>query len=895
MRRVAVAVYGWMIRILPRWFREDAAPDLIRTFAAGQDDAISRGFPRLVRFYLREAAGLLSAAFRARRPDPWTRTTAVRQGSTAHSSPSTPSATMDHLRGDLRFAIRTFLRRPGATILCVVTLALGIGASTAMFSVVRSVLLKPLPYPELDRLVSVYPTWPQLIGHPTLGDLAERGTWSWPEYFGLASEQDVFESMGAYEGRNVTLTGDGPARRIPGVRVTWELLPLLGLNPQLGRSFTAEDEPSSGVVLLSDGEWREGFGADPGAVGRSLTFDDRSFQIIGVLPPGVRLWGYEDARVWFPHTGRFDLEGLGNHGGVRAVARLNEGASPEQAQQAVTRTLGALLPADHGVHGSSVRPRQEDETHADRPVLYIMLGASLLLLAVACGNAAALLLGMGIDREQEFGLRGALGADRGRLSAQILTESTLLSIVSVAGGVIAALGLLRFMLALAPAGIPGLDRATIDGGVLFFAASVAVIFGVGFGLIPALSLSEGRLAHSAGTGRGGRRSRTRLQSILVVGELALAATLFVGGILLVRTVVALDNVEPGFDIDRLAAVAVAPPYGRFRTDEGSIDDGAVQGYLSALREDLASVPGVVDVAVTSVPPLSGWRSNNDVTPEGWDPATPAPIAERRFVSPDFFRTTGIEIVDGRGFTPDESLDQEPYVVVVSEGLADLGWPGQSPVGRPLHYWGREATVVGVARNVRDEALEAETELAFYAPGSTTPMLVRTAGDPATVVPVLRDRILAFDQDAPVLLASTLEGLVSAEISEERYRARLMGLFAAMAGALALLGVYGVTSRAVARRTKEIGIRIALGAQSPEVWRMVSAHAGRLGVAGAVLGLLGAVLASRFLERFLYDVSPLDPVSLVIMLVALPVLGVAAAAPPARRAIRVNPLNALREE
>ena len=894
MRRVAVVMYRWLMYALPAWLRESAGDDLVRTFNAGQDDVRSHGLARTLGYYGREFGGLLRTAVRARRPDTWTRRTSAGRP-VARTPASISRATMDHLSNDLRFAVRTFRRRPGVTALCVLTLALGIGASTAMFSVVRSVLLKPLPYPELDRLVSVYPTWPQLVGHPTLGDLAERGTWSWPEYFGLAAEQDVFESMGAYEGRDVTVTGEGPAQRVSGVRVTWELMPLLGLSPQVGRLFTADDDSSSGVVLLTDGEWRDRFGADPDVVGRVMMLDDRAFQIIGVLPPGVRLWGYSSARLWFPHTGRFGLDGLGNHGGVRAVARLKEGVAPEQAREAVTRTLSALLPVDHGVHGSSVFPRQQDETHADRPVLLVMLAASLLLLAVACGNAATLLLGMGIDREQEFGLRGALGADRGRLSAQILTESTLLSVAAVVGGVLAAHGLLRLLLVLAPAGIPGLDRAAVDGGVLLFAAAVAVLFGVGFGLIPALSLSEGSLASSVGTGRGARRSRTRLQSMLVVGELALAATLFVGGILLVRTVVALDRVEPGFDIDRLATVAVAPPYARFRTDEGSIDNGAVEGYLGALRAELESVPGVTGLATTSVPPLSGWRNNNDVTPEGWDPATPAPMAERRFVSPGFFRTMGMEIVDGRGFTPGEALDREPYVVVISEGLADLGWPGRSPVGRPLRYWGREATVVGVARNVRDEALEEATELAFYAPGSSVPMLVRTAGDPVDLLPVLRDRVRAFDQDAPILLASTLGGLVSDEISEERYRARLMAIFAGMAGALAFLGVYGVTSRAVSRRAKEIGIRMALGAQAREVWGMVSVQAGLLGLMGAILGLIGAIVASRFLETFLYDVSPLDPVALVAMMILLPLLGMAAAAPPALRAMRVDPLQSLRED
>ena len=884
--RVALAL------LLPRWLREASGAEMVSTFRTGQDEAAGRGPVALVVFWLREARGLIHIAYRARRPDPWTRRTHRGPGP---ALPSSPPRTMDALVSDLRYAVRTFLRRPGMSILTVLTLSLGIGASTAMFSVVQSVLLRPLPYPEPDELVTVYTGRPDLRGHPTLDWLADRGPWSWPEYFGVAESQTVFSEMAAYEGWNATLTGDGPAQQVSGVRFTWPLLPMLGVTPHAGRLFNADDAQESRVVMLSHGEWRDRYGADPGVVGRQVTLNDERWEIVGVLPAGFEVSPFRDADYWVPRTGSFTDPGIGNHGGTRALARLGPGVTLAQARAEITRILEEILPADHGEHVGSVIPRQEDETHQTRPVLLVMLASSLLLLVVACGNAAAFLLGVGIDRERELAVRGAIGADRRRMVSQMLTESGLLALAAIAGGMVAAVGLSRVMLAVAPQGIPGLDRSSIDLTVLGFSTVTAVVFGLGFGLIPALSLSQVDLAAAMGTGRTTRTRRARLQSAVVVGELALAGTLAVSALLLTRTVSALGDEDTGMRVDRLAAVAIATPFARFRTEDGETDQEAVQAYLAEIREGIAALPGVEAVATTSVPPLTGWRGNNGVMPENWDPEVPLPIAERRFVSPNFFDALGIEIVEGRGFSPDEVLDQEPYVVVISQGLADLGWPDGSPLGRPIHYWGREATVVGVAENVRDQSVAESTELAFYAPGVAEPMLVRTAGDPSALVGPIRERIWSIDEDVPLLVASSLTDLIADQTAQRRYRARLMAIFAALAGILALLGIYGVTSRAVTRRTREIGIRVALGAERGRVWGLVSSQALRLGLWGAAVGVGLSLLVAPFIEGFLYGVSPSDPASLAAVGLGLPLLGVVAALVPALRATRVEPLEALREE
>jgi putative ABC transport system permease protein len=801
---------------------------------------------------------------------------------------------MDNLKNDVRFALRTFIKRPGVALLSVITLSLGIGASTAMFSVVQSVLLKPLPYPEVDRLVSVYPGWPAMRDHPTAGEMAERGTWSWPEFFGVAENESVFELFAAYEGRGLTLTGDGPAQRVNGAHATWRLFPLLGANPVAGRLFTIEDSEESRITILSHGTWRDRFGGDPAAIGQSVILNDESFQIVGVLPPDFEISGV-DAAFWLPRVGSFTDGGLGNHGGTRAVARLAPGVTLDQARDEVTGIFGSILPADHGEHIASIFPRQADETRSARPVILIMLAASALLLLVACGNTAALLVGAGIDREREFALRGAIGAPRSRIVSQLLVESSVLAVLSVGGGVIAASGLSRLMLYLAPTAVPGLDQASLDGTVLGFAVLTALIFGIGFGMIPALSVSKVDLASSMGSGRTTGK-RARLQSALVVGEIGVACMLAVSGLLLTRTVAALDSVDPGLAYHELAAVAVAIPYQRFRSADGETDDAALRSYQLTLLSEIEAVPGVRSVAATSAPPFSSWRGNNNVLPEGWDrdAATP-PMAERRFVTPGFFNTAGIELKEGRAFTADDAQPGAPWVIVISEGLASLGWPDGSALGSMMNYWGREATVVGVARNVRDESLEYATELAFYAPDVSGQLLVRAEGDPAALLPSIRERIWSFDEGLPVLVSSSVEDMVLESTAAQRYRARLMGVFAIMAALLALLGIYGVTSRSVSRRTREIGIRVALGAGQKSVWQMVSLQAIRLAFIGAVVGIVGARLMAGVIQSFLWGVSPGDGLTTVVVITAMPLFAVLAAVLPARRATRVDPLEALRAE
>lgn len=898
MQRLGLAWYRRILRLLPSWLRVESGEDMIRAFREGQTDVgRRRGVPGLLAFWLREMAGLARTAWRARRPDTWARRTQPEQ--TPPNRPHRP--TMDNLRSDVAFAFRAFSRRPGLFTIAIVTLWLGIGSSTAMFSVIDSVLLRSLDYPEPDEIQAVYPSWPELQGHPTLGDLALRGTWSWPELWLVAERQEVFEQFAGYAAGEVTLFPDeGRPERIPVGVASHDLLPMLGADTRLGRLFDETDGAGgTDVVLLTFEAWRDRFGADADVIGRTLRINDRSREVVGVLEEGFELMGVE-ARMWLPRAGSSTDSGLGNHGRTRALGRLAEGVTPERARDEVARILGSLPPS-HGLHGATVQPFRAELTRDVRPVLLVMLAAAGLLLLVACGNVAAVLLGAGIDREQELAVRGAIGASRGRIAQQLLTESTILALAGALGGIALASLTTRALTFLAPPGVPRIAEVSVDAPVLAFAVGLSALCGVLFGLVPAVSLSSTDLAGAMGsTSRTSGGKRARLQSAVVVGELALATVLIVGGVLLTRTVVALDRVDPGFDREGLVVVSMALSSQRFETADGEVDAAAFRGYEQQIVDEVAALPQVEDVHTSSAPPFFGWRGNNGVLPEGWaDPENP-PVAERRFVTPGFLEFMGIPLVEGRDLEPADFDEGAEPVVVVSRGLAELAWPGESALGKTLDHWTAGARVVGVASDVRDERLDGTTELAYYAPnapfvGPGQPLMIRVAGEPGAAIPSIRDRIWSVDPDIPITRVAAMDELMSDRISNQVYRARLMAVFAGLAGVFALLGIYGVTSRSVARRTREMGLRVALGAGRGRVRGLVTFQAVRLAVYGVLLGVVTALAVGGVLERFLWGVTRTDPVTLVAVGIGLPLLAALAALPPARRATKVDPLVALRAE
>jgi predicted permease len=899
--RLDERVLGVCLRLLPAGDRADFGEELVECWRERRREAELGGRAALGVAAVREAFGIARFAVGRRFPSRWSRRTARRLG----SGPKRPlRTTMTQLISDLRFSLRAFARRPAMTLLAALSLALGVGASTAMFSVIDTVLVRPLPFAEPESLVSVYPTAPSMQGHPTLGAMAERATFSLPEVWTVSEQESVFDGFGAFLWSATTLSADGRPERLTEGLLTPGVLEALRVVPLAGRLLDrTADDPESGArsVMLSEGTWRGRFAADPGVVGASVTLDDEPYTIVGVLPREVEIAVF-DADLWRLITGSPSDDGIDNHNVAGALARLRSGTAIEQAQAEVARILGAI--PEHFDHGASVFPRLEDQTRSVRPALLVLIAGSIVLLLVGCANTALILLGQGLDRRQELAVRGALGAGRGRLIGQLAVESSVVTLLGAAGGVLLAAGLTQMLLAFAPQGVPRLEEAALDGRVLAFGITLAVVSGTLFGLAPAFGLSRPDLASAMGSNRGSSAGGSRLQDALVIGELALATVLLVSAALLGRTLMALNGVDPGFDSEQLVAVRLAPPFQRFDRSDEQAWRGAVDAYYTNLVDEIAALPSVEAVAVTSVMPLTGDRANNDVMPEGWDVEREGErlIAERRFVSVGFFETVGTRIVDGRPFDArDDRADAAP-AVIVSAGLARRAWGDESAVGKRMSFWGREpATVVGVAEDVRDESLHSPTTYAFYAPArqvgpqvGSLIVRVRSSLDPGRLGDEIRQRVAAVAPDVPVTSVTPFVHLIGDSTGSQRYRARLMTAFGALAGLFAMLGVYGLTARAVTRRTREMGIRVALGALGPQVMGLVLRRGLLLAALGAGIGLAISVFATRVVEGLLFGVSRLDPVSLVGIAVIIAAGSIVACLPPSRRATRVDPTVALRD-
>jgi predicted permease len=891
MERLGILLFRSLLRLLPGWLRERAGSEMLAVFVERHRRA--QGAGERLRAWALELGGVLATAMRARlAPGP---------AGPARTSDPPRRAPMDTLVQDVRFALRALVRRPTTSVVAVLTLGLGIAASTAMFSVVDAVLLRPLPFPESDRIVSLYTANPSLEGHPTLSGGAARGVFSYPEFAELRDHGgDALESVAilAPWGSAILAAEDGPAERVSMAGTSASLFSeVLRVEPLLGRVFTADEDETQGTVLLTEPFWRRRFGGDPAIVGSTIDLGGQQ-QVIGILPGDFELTGAEQVEAWVMASPQ---ENRDNHS-YYALGRLGGGITPERASAMLSQTVAAAAPPgeSHG-HGVNAFKRADEDVRAVKGPLTLLALAAGVLLLVACGNVAVLLLGSAIDREQELSVRGALGAGRGRLLQQLFTESLVLAAVAAVVGLLLTRLATDALVLLAPEGVPRIATAAVDLRALGFSLAAALGCGLLFGVAPALLSSR----TDAGVVRSGSRGstnarRARIQGALVAGELALATVLLVGAGLLGRTVIALNSVDTGFAVDELLSVRLAIPFERMLADADGDEarTAAVNGTYDALLERVRAVPGVNDAAWTSTMPLTGDRSNNDVEPEGYagDPI----IAERRFVSANYFDVMGIRIVEGRGFVADDDRPGAPGVMIISEGVAHAAWPGESPIGRRVDYWGTETTVVGVAATIRDEGLRAGTELAFYVPRLQAGqpygnLVVRGRGEPLALAGPVREAIWSFDRAIAVPSVRSFREHFADEIAGQRYRARLITVFSGLAALFALMGVYGVTARSVAARTREVGIRMALGAERASVMGLVLRQALRLAVYGGLAGLVAAWFATRLLESYLWGVEPTDPWTLVGTALLLATASVVAALAPGRRAARIDPIEALRAE
>jgi predicted permease len=813
---------------------------------------------------------------------------------------------MRGLGADLRFALRMMARSPGATAVAVVTLAVAIGANTAIFSVVDGVLLRPLPYQRAARLVSIWEKAPEF---PEMSV-------SYPDYLDWRKSQRAFEELAAFRVTGYTLTGVDRPERLEGRMMSAELVPLVGATPVLGRNFSADEDRPGGepVALLSDRFWRRRFGADPAIVGRALGLDGRPVRVVGILPAGFnaihRFAGVDRADIYTP-LGQLDpaMARRGNHPGIVVLGRLKPGITLEQARahlEAIGRALGEPFASNTGVL-PALAPLHADLVREVRPTLLLLMGAVGFVLLIAVANVANLALARGSARRREMAVRAALGAGRARLVRQLLCESTL---TSLAGGALGVLGALWGVDALAAARADSLPAAApiqIDLRVLAFSLGVSVAAGILFGLVPALAVSgrlsetlkEADLRASSGT------AHARLRSTLVVAEVALALVLLLGAGLSLRSIVHLAHLDPGFRSDGVTTMTLTLPRDRYQ-------GARLRALLAEIEGRLLALPGVDAAALSAGVPLAGG-SETSFWVDGRPPPGPSDVAFAVYypTTSGFHRALGIPLVAGRAFTADDQRPDGLPVAIVDERLASHFFPGRSAVGMHLILGPQRPPVeiVGVARHVAHYGLGVPepAPFQFYLPWSQFPddalalmarelnVTLRSQQSKPALLAAVGSVLAGLDRDVPVYEVHEMTELARDALGQRRFALSLLGLFAALALGLATLGLYAVLSFAVSQRTHEIGVRMALGARAGDVRAMVLRQALQLVAVGLALGGLGALALGRVMSSLLYQTSAADPLTLCGVAMTLAAAAGLASFLPARRATRVDPMVALRGE
>ena len=812
---------------------------------------------------------------------------------------------MDNLLQDVRYGARRLARSPGFTLIAVLTLALGIGANSAIFSVVNAVLLRSLPYAEPDRLVRLF----------NVRDESDQFPVAPPNYFDFREQRQLFSGVAAYDQRsNFTLTGVGEPQRVTGAEISAELFDVLGVRPVLGRGLRpGENEPGAGdVVVLSHGAWQQYFGGDPGVIGRTISLDGATRTVVGVMPAGFDF--PEEARLWTPlvYDGGFrDDSNRGSHY-LSVVARLQPDVTTERAAEEM-ETLGDRIATEYGgpaTNSSATAMGFQEVLVGDiRPALLVLLGAVGLVLLIACANVANLMLARAATREGELAVRAALGAGRRRLLRQLLTESVLLALLGGAAGLLIAFWGTAALVGLRPEGIPRIEDVTVDPTVIAFTAGLSLLTGLVFGLVPAIQLARADLTASLREGARGAlsgRRGNRVRAGLVVAEMAVAVILLAGAGLLIRSFQNLTEVDPGFRPEGVVATRLSLPPSSYA------DDARAVQLFDGLLERLRALPGVTSAGAVSILPMAGgdaalgiYRTDRPTPTAGVD----MPIAKLRVASPDYFGTLGIPLLRGRDFAAGDRAGAS-RVVVLTEQAAERIFPGEEAIGKQVSLTFTVANetdaytgeVVGIVGSVRQTGLDDELEPeAYVAMAQVAPrgmeVTVRTSGDPAALAGGVRDAVRELDPELPVSEIRTVAQVVSESVSQPRFYMLLLTVFASVALVLAAVGIFGVISYTVAQRTREIGVRMALGAEPGQILRMTVGRALLLGGGGVVLGLVAALGGTRLLAGFgfLFQVGSTDP--LTYASVAAILLGVAALASylPARRATRVDPMAALRAD
>ncbi|HEY4133344.1 MAG TPA: ABC transporter permease [Gemmatimonadaceae bacterium] len=815
---------------------------------------------------------------------------------------------MDILLQDLRYAARKLLRTPGFTIIAISTLALAIGATTAVFSIVNSVLLRPLPVREPHELMAV----------GTVGrDLGSLGALSAPDFRDYQARSRSFAGFAGMDRGNANLTIQGSAPiRLETLSVGANFFDLLGVPLERGRGFLTNEDATGAarVVVISDKLWRSQFNADPSIVGKSVSLNGNSYNVVGIAPR--ELVYPQTADVWMPlifEDWMLVPDNRGMHF-FTAIGRLRTGITPDAGRREL-RSIGDALAKEFPQTNTTIRadamPLDENIVGNARATLYTMLGAVGFVLLIACANVANLLLIRASTRETEMALRTALGAGRSRIIRQLITESVLLAIGGALIGVALAMWGVDLIVAIGPRGLPRVNDITVDGRVLAFTAGLSLFTGIVFGMVPALYSARPEIAQmlrDSGRSSSGRRARTRVRALLVVAEVTLAVVLLVGSGLLIRSYMKLIDVNPGFRPEQVTTFSVSAPEVKYPYDRDR--NRFADDVIAALRQ----LPGTRDAAVAYTLPMQNRGMRTEFNVDGQPPAAPdaRKLTFVRPASPGYFSALGIQLVRGRVFTEAENRYGPPPVVVVSEAFVKKYFPNEDPIGKHItlsidHDSAKapstvasKGEIVGIVADVKQATLKEAPSPATYLPHGTFPQdemsfIVRSNADVATLTAAIRKRMAEIDPDMPIYEMETMAQAISGSVAQPRFYMGLLSGFAGLALLLAALGIYGVISYGVNQRVRELGIRIALGASNESILKLILGQGLVLVGSGLVIGIIGALLLTRLLTSMLYGVTPTDAPTLLIVPVTLAATALLASYLPARRAARVDPVTAMRSE
>ena len=803
---------------------------------------------------------------------------------------------VENILRDVSFSSRVLLKNYAFTIVVILTLALGIGANTAIFSFANGILLRPLPYAQSDRLTAINETAPK------------RGidlmSVSYPNFLDWREQNTVFEGMGTYFGSNrFALSGAGEPISIRGARISYGTLETLRVAPQLGRTFTVnEDRPEEdAVVILGHELWQRNFGGDPNIVGQKIVLSNRPRTVVGVMPPNFRF--PEIAELWVPLALTTQTFTRTDHG-LSAIARLKDGVSVEAAQ-AEMHNIAARIEQQHPVTneglGVKVTSLHKYLTGDYRDGLIILLGIVGCVLLVACVNVANLMLARATARQKEFALRAALGAGRWRIVRQLMVESLLLALVGGVLGFALSIWALRLLLTSIPIQLPFWMNFSIDLRVLGFTIAITVLTGLLFGAAPALQTSRVDLNDTLKEGgRGAGVGRGRSRSFLVVTEIALSLVLLVCAGLMIQSFLRLRSVNVGLDPTNVLVSSYHLPFAKYREDEQRA------AFYKQLLERVRALPGVQAASATATLPLGGGNWGRSLTVEGYPVLAvgQAPMIQHTVVTPNYFRTMGIPLLSGRDFTDSDARGSQ-LVTIVDERLANEYWPNQSPIGRRIRFGPPEDnepwhTIIGVVGTVRHERMQEDTAKSVYLPHQQIPangmaVMTRTSSEPKELVAAIRREVAQLDPDLPVSKVITMNEVIDEAIWQPRLYATLFAVFAGGALLLALIGIYGVMAFLVQTRTHEIGVRMALGATARDVFKLIVGRGMKLTVIGVLIGVAGAVGATRLMHSLLFNTSATDPIVFILISLLLAFAAFLACYIPARRAAKVDPLIALRYE